>query len=91
MEPTAGEELRALLVLSWPITIAQLMTMALGLVETAIVGHVSTTELAGVSIGRSVAFTASMVALGVATGLEPLASQAVGAGEPDRAWAGHCG
>jgi MATE family multidrug resistance protein len=87
-EPTAREELRALLVLSWPITIAQLMTMALGLVETAIVGRVSTTELAGVSIGRSVAFTASMVAFGVATGLEPLASQAVGAGETDRAWAG---
>jgi multidrug resistance protein, MATE family len=87
-EPTTAEELRALLVLSWPITVAQLMTMALGLVETAIVGRVSTTELAGVAIGRAVAFTASMVALGVATGLEPLASQAVGAGEPDRAWAG---
>jgi len=87
-EPSAGEELRALLVLSWPIMIAQLMTMALGLVETAIVGHVSTTELAGVSIGRSVAFTAAMVAFGVANGLEPLASQAVGAGDTDRAWAG---
>jgi MATE family, multidrug efflux pump len=87
-EPTAAEELRALLVLSWPITITQLMTMALGLVETAIVGRVSTTELAGVAIGRAVAFTASMVALGVATGLEPLASQAVGAGDTDRAWAG---
>ncbi len=87
-EPTVAEELRALLVLSWPITVAQLMTMALGLVETAIVGRVSTTELAGVAIGRSVAFTASMVALGVATGLEPVASQAVGAGEMERAWAG---
>jgi MATE family multidrug resistance protein len=52
------------------------------------VGRVSTTELAGVSIGRSMAFAASMVALGMASGLEPLASQAVGAGDFDRAWAG---
>jgi MATE family multidrug resistance protein len=87
-EPTAAEELRALLVLSWPITAAQLLTMAMGLVETAIVGRVSTTELAGVAIGRSVAFGASMIAFGVSTGLEPLASQAVGAGEMGRAWAG---
>jgi MATE family multidrug resistance protein len=67
---------------------AQLLTMALGLVETAIVGRVSTTELAGVAIGRTVAFSASMVAFGLSAGLEPLASQAVGAGEMDRAWAG---
>jgi multidrug resistance protein, MATE family len=87
-EPTTAEELRALLVLSWPIMIAQLLSMSMGLVETAIVGHVSTTELAGVAIGRSVAFAASMIAFGVSAGLEPLASQAVGAGELDRAWAG---
>jgi MATE family multidrug resistance protein len=87
-EPTVADELRALLVLSWPITVAQLLTMTLGLVETAIVGRVSTTELAGVAVGRAVAFAASMVAVGVVMGLEPLASQAVGAGEPDRAWAG---
>jgi multidrug resistance protein, MATE family len=87
-EPTAAEELRALLVLSWPIMIAQLLAMSMGLVETAIVGRVSTTELAGVAIGRSVAFAASMIAFGVSAGLEPLASQAVGAGDEDRAWAG---
>jgi multidrug resistance protein, MATE family len=86
--PTTAEELRALVALSWPITIAQLLTMGMGLVETAIVGRVSTTELAGVAIGRSVAFAASMIAFGVVSGLEPLASQAVGAGEMDRAWAG---
>jgi len=44
-EPTVARELRALLVLSSPITVAQLLTMTLGLVETAIVGRVSTTEL----------------------------------------------
>lgn len=87
-EPTVAIELRALLALSWPITVAQLLTMTLGLVETAIVGRVSTTELAGVAIGRAMTFAASMVAVGVAMGLEPLASQAVGAGEGDRAWAG---
>jgi MATE family multidrug resistance protein len=70
-EPTVAIELRALLALSWPITVAQLLTMTLGLVETAIVGRVSTTELAGVAIGRAMTFAASMVAVGVAMGLEP--------------------
>jgi MATE family multidrug resistance protein len=87
-QPSLAVELRALLLLSSPIAIAQLLIMTMGLVETAIVGRVSTTELAGVAIGRALAFAASMVAIGGAMGLEPLASQAVGAGEHDRAWAG---
>jgi MATE family multidrug resistance protein len=86
-DPTVRQELAALLHLSWPITIAQLGVMAMGLVDTAVLGRVSATELAGSAIGRSITFAAITPAMGIAFALEPLASQAVGAGEPGRAWA----
>ena len=85
-DPTLAEELRALLRLSFPIAAAQLGLMAMGLVDTAVLGRVSVTELAGSAIGRSVMFAAITPAMGVAFALEPLASQAVGAGEVPRAW-----
>ena len=86
-DPTLREELRALLHLAWPITVAQLGLMAMGLVDTAVLGRLSVTELAGSSIGRMVTFAAITPAMGIALALEPLASQAVGAGELPRAWA----
>ena len=85
--PTIREELHALLRLSWPIMVAQLGLMTMGLVDTAVLGRVSVTELAGSAIGRSVSFAAITPAMGVALALEPLASQAVGAGDHARAWA----
>ena len=85
--PTIREELRALLHLSWPIMVAQLGLMTMGLVDTAVLGRVSVSELAGSAIGRSVSFAAITPAMGVALALEPLASQAVGAGDHARAWA----
>jgi len=86
-DPTLREELGALLRLSWPITLAQLGVMAMGLVDTAVLGRVSVTELAGSAIGRAVMFASITPAMGIALALEPLASQAVGAGELGRAWA----
>jgi MATE family multidrug resistance protein len=43
-------------------------------------------ELAGASIGRSIGFGAASMTMGIGMALEPLASQALGAGEPGRAW-----
>jgi MATE family multidrug resistance protein len=81
-------ELRELVRLSWPITVAQLGTIAMSLVDTAILGRVSIEDLAGASIGRAIGFASVTLTMGVATGLEPLASQALGAGDPGRAWMG---
>ena len=85
-DDTLGGEVRTLVRLAWPISLAQLGLIAMGLVDTAVLGRVSPTELAGAALGRSIGFAAITVALGVSTGLEPLAAQAIGAGEPDRAW-----
>jgi multidrug resistance protein, MATE family len=79
-------ELVALLRLAVPIGIAQLGLIAMSLVDTAAIGRVSVDDLAGAGIGRSIGFGTVVLGMGVATGLEPLAAQAVGAGEPGRAW-----
>jgi MATE family, multidrug efflux pump len=85
---SAAAELRALVRLSVPIAIAQLGLVAMSLVDTAALGRVSVDDLAGAGIGRSIGFGAVIVGIGVATGLEPLAAQALGAGEPALAWQG---
>ena len=79
-------ELGELLRLAWPIAIAQVGLPLMGLVDIAVVGRVSVSDLAGAAMGRSIGFSVFMLALGVTMGLEPLASQAVGAREPGRAW-----
>jgi multidrug resistance protein, MATE family len=82
-----GRELASLLSLAWPIALAHFGMVLLGLVDVAILGRVSATELGGASVGRSIAFTLAAIGLGVGAALEPLAAQAVGAREPARAWA----
>jgi MATE family multidrug resistance protein len=81
-------ELGRLARLSLPIAVAQLGLISMMLVDTAVIGHVSVVDLAGAGIGRSIGFTAIIVGIGVTMGLEPVAAQAVGAGEHARAWRG---
>jgi MATE family multidrug resistance protein len=82
-------ELRTLVGLALPIAIAQFGLVAMSLVDTAVLGRVSVEDLAGGGLGRSLGFTAVIVAIGVTTGLEPVAAQALGAGDPHRAWQGY--
>jgi MATE family multidrug resistance protein len=79
-------EIRETLRLAIPISMAQVALMMMGLVDAALVGHVSDTQLAAVSLGNSLAFAMICPAMGVTMAVEPLASQAVGAGDPERAW-----
>jgi multidrug resistance protein, MATE family len=86
---TTATELRILVRLALPIAGAQFGLVAMSLVDTAVIGRVSVADLAGAGIGRSIGFAALIVAMGVAMGLEPIASQAVGAQDPGRAWRGY--
>ena len=79
-------ELRVLARLSLPISLAQLGLVSMSLVDTAIIGHVSVEDLAATAVGRSIIFGISAVGMGVASALDPLAAQAVGAGKPERAY-----
>lgn len=80
------DEARATLALALPIALGQAAWMVMGLVDAALVGHVSSGELAAVSIGNAIFFPAMCPAMGVTMAVEPLASQAVGAGDDDRAF-----
>src|ERR1019366_472512 len=79
-------ELGALARLAVPIAIAQLGILAMSLVDTAAIGRMSVVDLAGAGIGRSIGFGTVVIGIGLAGGLDPLAAQAIGAGDPGRAW-----
>jgi MATE family multidrug resistance protein len=80
------EESRETLRLALPIAFAQVALMTMGLVDAALVGRVSAADLSAVSVGNSLFFAMICPAMGVTMAVEPLASQAIGAGEERRAW-----
>jgi multidrug resistance protein, MATE family len=80
------DEIRATLRLALPIAFAQVALMTMGLVDAALVGRISETDLSAVSIGNSLVFAMVCPAMGVTMAVEPLASQAVGARNLPRAW-----
>lgn len=78
-------EIPELLKLAGPMMLAQGGLMTMGMVDTFVVGRVSPLEMGGVALGNSVASLVTVFGVGLALGLEPLASQAHGAGEAARA------
>jgi multidrug resistance protein, MATE family len=78
--------MRETLRLAVPIAFAQVALMTMGLVDAALVGKVSVADLSAVSIGNALIFTMLCTPMGVTMAVEPLASQAVGAGDLPRAW-----
>jgi multidrug resistance protein, MATE family len=79
-------ESRAIADLAIPIALAQFGLTAIGLVDVAVLGRASAIDLGGASIGRSITFACGALCMGVAAALEPLAAQALGAGDHDAAW-----
>lgn len=71
--------------LALPIGASQIGLMTMGLVDAAIIGRQSPTGLAAVSLGGSLLFACVCPAMGISMAVEPIASQARGAGEPQRA------
>ncbi|WP_129573527.1 MULTISPECIES: MATE family efflux transporter [Sorangium] len=84
---SARSELRALARLALPIAVAQAGLVAMTLVDVAIVGRVSVNELASCAMGRTLVHTCNALGIGVSAAVDPLASQAIGAGRPGQAWA----
>lgn len=65
-----------------PVVVSQVGMMLMGFVDTIMVGHVSTLDLDAVAIGNTYAFAFLILGLGTLIGLDPLVSQAFGAGRP---------
>lgn len=85
-----GDEVRALLRIGAPMMVAQGGLMAMGVVDTFMIGRVSSADMAAVALGNGVAGILVVFGVGVGMGIEPLVAQAHGAGEPRRArsWLG---
>jgi MATE family multidrug resistance protein len=78
--PTA-EESRALLRLALPVVVVQVGIMAMGVVDTIMVGHLSATALAAVALGNLYFFGCVILGMGALMGLDPIVAQALGAGD----------
>ncbi len=64
-----------------PVIVVQVGIMLMGVVDTIMVGRVSAAALASVAIGNLYFFVLSMFGLGTLLALDPVVSQAVGAGD----------
>jgi MATE family multidrug resistance protein len=83
--PSRLEELKALWKLALPIAIAQAGQSLMGFVDTAVVSRAGTQALAAVGLSTAVFFAVSSFAMGLMMGVDPLVSQAFGAGHAPRA------
>lgn len=81
---TLGQEARALWSLAWPMVLAQLGFMTMGLVDTLAVGHVSEAALSSVALANTWSFAFLIFGMGMLRGLDPHFSQAHGANQPQK-------
>jgi MATE family multidrug resistance protein len=86
MVPAILSEIRATLALALPLAAANVAQMAMGVVDTVMVGTLGAVPLAAVGLGAGFYFTSAVICSGVLNAVAPLAAFAIGAG--DRATAG---
>ena len=78
--PTAAD-LRETVRLALPVIVVQVGLMLMGVVDTLMVGRVSAAALAAVAVGNLYFFVVTIFGMGVLLALDPIVSQAVGAGD----------
>lgn len=79
------QELNAQVRLAVPVVVAQLGMMAMGVVDTMMVGHMqegADTALAAAGLGNQVVWVGGSFAFGLISSLDPILSQALGARDP---------
>jgi MATE family multidrug resistance protein len=85
MTPSAGttgmlSDVRKIAALAWPVLIGQLAVIAFGVIDTAMVGRFSATDLAALGLGGSVYISVYIGLTGILVALQPIAGQLFGAG-----------
>ena len=78
-------ELRQLLRLAGPLAAAQAGTQIMSLVDLAVLGRLGARELGAAGLGNNIFFAISILGIGVNLGVDPMISQAFGAGDAVRA------
>jgi len=79
----AHAELRATIALAVPVVIVQTGFMAMGVVDTLMVGRLNAAALAAVAIGNLYFFNVTIFGMGTLMALDPIIAQAVGADDHD--------
>ena len=75
-------DIAAMLRLAIPVVVVQVGMMLLGVVDTMVVGRLTSQALAAVALGHVVIVGVSSFGIGMLLALDPLVSQAVGGGDP---------
>ena len=78
-ERASPSEMRAMITLAFPVVVAQVGLMAMGAVDTLMVGHISARVLAAVALGNLYFFNAIVLSQGTLMALDPIIAQAIGA------------
>ncbi len=86
--PSWRRELRPLGRLAWPVILAEIGWMAMGIVDTLMVGPLGAEAIGGVGLAGILFFALAACGMGVLLGLDTVVSQAFGAGDHDacRRW-----
>jgi MATE family multidrug resistance protein len=74
-------DLEAMMRLALPVVVVQVGMMLLGVVDTMVVGRLSSEALAAVALGHVAIIAVSSFGIGLLMALDPLVAQAVGAGD----------
>jgi MATE family multidrug resistance protein len=74
-------ELAPLLRLAWPVIIAELGWMAMGVTDTIMVGRLGAEAIGAVAMGNVVFHTVGLLIIGILLGLDTLIAQALGAND----------
>ncbi len=82
MTTTQGDALRRVFALSFPIAVANLSHIVLGVVDTVMISRVSTEALAAAAVASSVNIAAGMLFSGWGTATQIIASRRYGEGRP---------
>ena len=72
-------DVRKIAALAWPVLIGQLAIIAFGVIDTAMVGRFSATDLAALGLGSSVYISIYIGLTGILVALQPIAGQLFGA------------
>ncbi|WP_347554500.1 MATE family efflux transporter [Robbsia sp. KACC 23696] len=73
-------DVRAIVVLAWPVLVGQLAIIAFGVIDTAMVGRYSAESLASLGLGASIYISVFVALTGILVALSPIAGNLYGAG-----------
>ncbi|HYM11397.1 MAG TPA: MATE family efflux transporter [Bryobacterales bacterium] len=74
-------ELRPMVRLAWPLVLAEMGWVFMGIVDTMMVGRVSAAAIGAVSLGSMLFYTVAIFGTGLMLGLDTLVSRSFGAGD----------